>query len=72
MLKQQDRQHQQNQARAASSLADFEAFGTELTKNDGTMADRYGDGSGHVCCPHCALCITCGDCATHGCWAPQA
>ena len=63
MLKQADRQHQQNQARAESSLADFEAFGTELTRADGTMNDRYGDGSDHQCCPRCASCVTCGDCA---------
>ncbi|GAI52552.1 unnamed protein product [marine sediment metagenome] len=27
-----------------------------------TMHDRYGDGSDHIVCEKCGLCITCGDC----------
>lgn len=27
-----------------------------------TMDDLYGDGSDHVACPDCGLCIECDDC----------
>ncbi len=32
-----------------------------------TMHEKYGDGSDHVVCEKCGLCITCGDCAKNGC-----
>ena len=28
-----------------------------------TMNDMYGDGSDHLVCEKCGLCITCGDCS---------
>ena len=27
-----------------------------------TMDSVYGDGSDHLCCPDCGLCLTCFDC----------
>ncbi len=27
-----------------------------------TMHKQYGDGSDHIVCEKCGLCITCGDC----------
>lgn len=50
-----------------SSQADYEAYGTELTRMDGTMDDLYGDGSNHQTCSRCGMCLTCGDCAAHDC-----
>jgi hypothetical protein len=32
-----------------------------------TMDDRYGDGSDHLVCRQCGLCIPCGDCRHTGC-----
>ncbi len=60
-------QTKRDNERAASSLADYHVYGTELTRMDGTVGDMTGDGSDHEVCPRCGLCVTCGDCAAHGC-----
>ena len=28
-----------------------------------TMDEKYGDGSDHLICPKCDMCIDCGDCS---------
>lgn len=58
-----------NAARAHDSEADFAQYGPEPSFPAGTMDAAYGDGSDHVCCPSCGLCVTCGDCADQGCSA---
>ena len=32
-----------------------------------TMDDKYGDGSDHIVCLVCGLCIDCSDCERYGC-----
>lgn len=34
-----------------------------------TMNDLHGDGSNHIACNDCGLCIECGDCKHYGCGA---
>ena len=31
------------------------------------MDEEYGDGSEHMCCTSCGLCVPCGDCNDYGC-----
>jgi Fe2+ or Zn2+ uptake regulation protein len=32
-----------------------------------TMDEKYGDGSNHLVCEKCGMCIDCGDCEEYGC-----
>ena len=49
----------------------------EFIRTDGgdmSMHEMYGDGSDHEACQRCGFCVSCGDCAEHGCGlrAPNA